>query len=158
MSKDSQMILHRGETLPLLKNPAHPGVWQKKLMDTQEADKMNVGVNALLLERLMPRGGLLPHVHPESCEVICLTKGRVRAYYDGAWHDHAAGDVFIVPAGVLHAVVNQGDTPTEQLSFFLPNDYDKKNVWFQTDIQDAPSVKGLLDPAPDRAHEEESAQ
>lgn len=132
MSKQ-ETIARAWEQLPLLVNPDHPKLYQKQLALPDTADKMQVGLHAILFERLEKGGAVLPHDH-DCCEIICITKGEVEAYYQGGWHHHKAGDTLLVPAGEIHSVYNRREEGSEQISIFLPVHTPVENRMFATRI------------------------
>ncbi|XP_065850918.1 auxin-binding protein ABP20-like [Euphorbia lathyris] len=62
-------------------------------------------------------GGFFPmHSHPQATEVFVVTSGAVNAGFISSANvvysqNLKAGDVFVVPPGLLHYVINAGQTP-----------------------------------------------
>lgn len=124
--------------------PAFPGLYHREIVDAAEADAMGVRLSSVLWEKIDVGGGVLPHTH-DVAEIIHITVGKVLLYRDGEWLSCRAGDTFHVPAGVVHAVLNDDDAPTEQISIFLPVEPDAPaNRWFGTTKVDVPvpAVRG----------------
>lgn len=140
-------IVHQWDQLAMIKNTVHPNLYQKQLMMPLDADRMQTSLHAVLFERLEEKGAVLPHTH-DCCEVICITKGQVEAYYQGSWHHHKAGDTIIVPAQEIHSVYNHCEDSAEQISIFLPVGKQVSNRMFSTEIIDTVEL-------PDMAKEEE---
>ncbi|HJD22665.1 MAG TPA: AraC family ligand binding domain-containing protein [Firmicutes bacterium] len=132
MSK-AKTIVQEWDALPLLVHPDHPKLYQKQFVLPREADAMHVALHAVLFERLGQEGAVLPHDH-DCCEIICITKGAVEAYYQGGWHPHKAGDTLLIPAGEIHSVYNPWQEESEQVSIFLPADAPAGNRMFGTRI------------------------
>ncbi|WCJ42784.1 RmlC-like cupins superfamily protein [Euphorbia peplus] len=72
-------------------------------------------------------GGFFPlHTHPEAAEVFVVTSGSVTAGFISTDNvvrmtDLKAGDVFVIPPGLLHFVINKGDSPVNgYVSFNSP--------------------------------------
>ncbi|XP_065851451.1 auxin-binding protein ABP20-like [Euphorbia lathyris] len=72
-------------------------------------------------------GGFFPmHSHPEATEVFVVTSGSVTAGFISAANtvyseNLKAGDVFVIPPGLLHFVINKGDSPVSgYVSFNSP--------------------------------------
>lgn len=138
-------ILHNWDDLELIKNPNHPGLYQKELLTAEDADAMGIAASSVLYERLAYHGAVTPHYH-SVCEVICLIRGSVMLYTDGEWKRHCAGDTFIVPAGIVHSVVNvDPETESEQISFFIPVSQEKvTNTFFETYMVEEPKIKEVF--------------
>lgn len=118
--------------LPMLVNQDHPKLYQKQLVLPEDADKIQAALHAVLFERLGCGGAVLPHDH-DCCEIICIIKGEVEAYYQGDWHHQKAGDTLLIPAGEIHSVYNRQEE-SEQISIFLPVNTSEKNRMFVTRI------------------------
>jgi mannose-6-phosphate isomerase-like protein (cupin superfamily) len=122
--------------------PGHPGLYHKEIMNAADADAMNVMMSSILWERIDVGGAVLPHYH-DVAEVICITVGKVRLLCNGIWQSYQAGDTFLVPAGVIHSVVNDDTEPTEQISLFIPlHGEETSNRFFGTTKVDIPLEKG----------------
>ena len=119
--------------LPMLVNQDHPKLYQKQLVLPEDADKMQAALHAVLFERLGCGGAVLPR-HHDCCEIICITKGEVEAYYQGGWHHQKAGDTLLIPAGEAHSVYNRRKEDSEQISIFLPVCAVPENRMFVTGI------------------------
>ena len=130
--------------LPMLVNQDHPELYQKQLVLPEDADKMQADLHAVLFERLGCNGAVLPHDH-DCCEIICITKGEVEAYYQGGWHHQKAGDTLLIPAGEVHSVYNRREEESEQISIFLPVNAAAENRMFVTRI-----LEGIALPAEER--------
>ena len=118
--------------------PGHPGLYHKEIMNAEDADQLNVRMSSILWERIDVAGAVLPHYH-DVAEVICITVGKVRLLCNGEWQSFKAGDTFLVPAGVVHSVVNDDTEPTEQISLFIPTHGAKtSNRFFGTTLVDIP--------------------
>lgn len=128
-----EAIVRVWEELPTLVNRDHPKLYQKQLALPADADTMQVALHAILFERLGCGGAVLPHKH-DCCEVICITRGEVEAYYRGGWHHQKAGDTLLIPAGEVHSVYNRRQEESEQISIFLPVVTTAANRMFFTEI------------------------
>lgn len=123
-------IIKNGADMPFEQSKLHIGLTQQTFLSPEEADLVNISAHGVLMERLCYRGAVKPHTH-DCVEIICLIKGRVNLYHDGAWEEHSAGDVFIVGAGEVHSVINlDPDVDSEQISFFIPTCDGVKNTPF----------------------------
>lgn len=99
--------------------PNHIELYHREIMSVAEADRLQVKVSSVLWEKIGIGGAVLPHYH-DVAELIHITVGKVKLLCNGEWVNYQAGDTFLVPAGVVHSVANDGDTPSEQISIFLP--------------------------------------
>lgn len=140
-----QTILHNWDDLEMVKNPNHPGLYQKEFLTAKDADAMGILASSVLYEKLTYHGAVTPHYH-SVCEVICLIHGSVMLYANGQWEKHTAGDTFIVPAGMVHSVVNlDKDVESEQISFFLPKaEGEVANSFFETYMVEEPKIEDVF--------------
>ena len=72
---------------------------------------------------LEPGGAVEPHWHPNSSEIVYITKGRIRGMVlspdkNIETHDVGAGEGFFAPAGHFHSIDNIGDGQVEGIAFF----------------------------------------
>ena len=115
-----EIKVHKGEEIPWYNNLNHIGLKHREILSNEDAGRLGVRVSSVLWERIDVGGIVLPHCH-DVAEVIHITAGRVKLLRNGSWESHKAGDTFLVPAGTLHSVRNDGETPSEQISMFLPS-------------------------------------
>lgn len=99
--------------------PNHIELYHREIVSAKEADRLGIRMSSILWEKLGIGGQVLPHYH-DVVEIIHITVGEVKLLCDGEWHSYRAGDTFHVPAGVVHSVRNTGDSPSEQISIFVP--------------------------------------
>lgn len=114
-----QTEVKHGECMPWSLMPNHIELYHREIMSVAEADRLQVKVSSVLWEKIGIGGAVLPHYH-DVAELIHITVGKVKLLCNGEWVNYQAGDTFLVPAGVVHSVANDGDTPSEQISIFLP--------------------------------------
>ena len=86
------------------------------------ADHGGTGV-CLIFVDAPPGHGPSPHRHPYE-EVFVVQEGEATFVADGAERVVRAGEVVIVPAGVVHSFVNSGDGPLRQLDIHLSPRFD----------------------------------
>jgi quercetin dioxygenase-like cupin family protein len=68
-----------------------------------------------------PAGWSLPaHIHADAAETIHVVEGEFDMTIDGATERIGAGETVHVPAGVVHASGNVGDTPGRRVLIFSP--------------------------------------
>jgi quercetin dioxygenase-like cupin family protein len=69
--------------------------------------------DALVVEGTWAPGGAPPpkHLHPDQSERFHVLEGTLRARVDGELHELRAGDTLDVPAGAVHQMWNDGETP-----------------------------------------------
>jgi hypothetical protein len=69
--------------------------------------------DALVVEGTWAPGGQAPpkHLHPHQRERFDVLEGTLRARVEGELHELGAGDTLHVPAGAVHQMWNEGDTP-----------------------------------------------
>lgn len=99
--------------------PEHRELFYKELFSSSEAEELGVSVSGVLRERIEPGGAVLPHTH-DVAEVIHFIEGSVRVLVGEEWKNCAPGDTLIVPRGMPHSVENHGESPSHQISMFLP--------------------------------------
>ena len=116
--------------------PNHIELYHREIVSAAEADGMGIRTSSVLWEKIGVGGQVLPHYH-DVVEIIHITVGKVKLLCNGEWKDYEAGDTFQVPAGVIHSVANAGDSPSEQISIFLPAEQDvPTNSFFNTTLVD----------------------
>ncbi len=59
-----------------------------------------------------------PHWHEGHEEVIYCLSGAGRIWAEGAWTDIRAGEMVLIPDGIVHATFNLTDEPLRLLCFF----------------------------------------
>lgn len=131
-----------GESMPWRLMENHIELYHREIVSAEQADAMGIRMSSILWEKIGVGGQVLPHYH-DVVEIIHITAGKVKLLSDGEWYAYKAGDTFQVPAGVVHSVANDGDTPSEQISVFVPVDPDAPiNSFFNTTlIEDVYSTK-----------------
>ncbi len=72
---------------------------------------------------LNPGGAVEPHWHPNSGEIVYITKGRIRGMVLSPdrhleTQEVGAGEGFFAPAGHFHSIENIGDGSVEGIAFF----------------------------------------
>jgi len=72
---------------------------------------------------LNPNGAVEPHWHPNSNELVYVTKGRIRGMLlspDGHHevHERGEGEGFFAPAGYFHSIENIGKGEMDAIAFF----------------------------------------
>jgi oxalate decarboxylase len=92
--------------------------------------KVGLKVNLAALEGvgilgfgLNPNGAVEPHWHPNSNELVYVTKGRIRGMLlspDGQHevHERGEGEGFFAPMGYFHSIENIGEGEMEAIAFF----------------------------------------
>lgn len=127
-----QTIVLSGEAMPWQLMPNHISLYHREILSAAQADAMGIRANSILWEKIGVGGQVVPHYH-DVAEIIHITVGQVRLLCNGEWKACKAGDTFLVPAGVIHSVANDGDSPSEQISVFLPvGDDIPANSFFHT--------------------------
>ncbi|MEK3675258.1 cupin domain-containing protein [Paenibacillus sp. FSL R10-2771] len=99
--------------------PNHIELYHREIVSAAQADRLGIMMSSILWEKLGVGGQVLPHYH-DVVEIIHITVGEVKLLCEGEWYSYRAGDTFHVPAGVVHSVANAGDSPSEQISIFVP--------------------------------------
>lgn len=97
----------------------HRGLHYRELLSSEDASGLGLLVANIWRESIEPGGAVLPHTH-DVAEIIHFTEGKVRALLGEEWTDCSPGDTLIVPKGVLHSVENHGESPSHQVSIFVP--------------------------------------
>ena len=122
--------------------PNHIELYHREIVSAAQADRLGIRMSSILWEKLGVGGQVVPHYH-DVAEIIHITAGEVKLLSGGEWYSYRAGDTFHVPAGVIHSVANVGDTPSEQISIFVPVEADVPgNSFFGTTlIEDVYSSK-----------------
>ncbi len=72
---------------------------------------------SLWRQSIEPGGATPPHSHPCDEAVLCLA-GQGEVHIGGVAHRFGAQQTVVLPAGVLHQIVNTGDTPLECTAVF----------------------------------------
>ncbi|QJD85770.1 cupin domain-containing protein [Cohnella herbarum] len=123
--------------------PDHVALYHREILSAADADEMGVRASSVLWEKIGVGGAVLPHYH-NVAEIIHITVGKVRLLCNGEWKSYAAGDTFLVPAGVVHSVANDDTVPTEQISIFLPvEEQAPGNRFFETTKVPIPTERQL---------------
>ncbi|HZG77776.1 MAG TPA: cupin domain-containing protein [Paenibacillus sp.] len=133
LMKETKVLTGDAMTWDLM--PNHIELYHREIVSAAEADAMGIRMSSILWEKIGVGGQVLPHYH-DVVEVIHITVGKVKLLLaHGEWKSYKAGDTFQVPAGVLHSVANDGDTPSEQISIFVPVDREAPaNSFFNTTL------------------------
>lgn len=140
MNKAGFTTVKTGSELPWTPIPNHPELYHREIVTAAEADAMGIRLSSVLWEKIGVGGAVLPHYHSVA-EIIHITAGRVRLLCNGEWRRYGPGDTFHVPAGVVHSVYNDGDSPSEQISIFLPaEEHVPANRFFDTMLVEAAGV------------------
>ncbi|HZG55263.1 cupin domain-containing protein [Paenibacillus sp.] len=140
-AKETKVLTGDSMTWDLM--PNHIELYHREIVSAEEADALGIRMSSILWEKIGVGGQVLPHYH-DVVEVIHITVGQVKLLLpNGEWKPYQAGDTFQVPAGVLHSVANAGDTPSEQISIFVPVDPNAPgNAFFNTTlVEDVYSAK-----------------
>lgn len=117
--KADQTYVKTNDSFTWAKMPNHIELYHKEILSTADADALGLRASSILWEKIGVGGAVVPHYH-DVAEIIHITVGRVKLLCNGKWESYSAGDTFLVPAGVIHSVVNDDTQPTEQISIFLP--------------------------------------
>jgi len=134
MSKAEETKVIVGEEMEWGLMPNHWHLYHREIVNAAQADEMGIRASSVLWEKIGVGGAVLPHYH-DVAEIIHITAGRVKLLRNGAWTEYKAGDTFHVPAGVVHSVACVGDTPSEQISIFLPVEENAPaNSYFNTHL------------------------
>jgi mannose-6-phosphate isomerase-like protein (cupin superfamily) len=115
--KETEVVTGDSMTWELM--PNHIELYHREIVSAAQADAMGIRMSSVLWEKIGVGGQVLPHYH-DVVEVIHITVGKVKLLCNGEWKSYKAGDTFHVPAGVVHSVANDGDSPSEQISMFIP--------------------------------------
>ena len=83
-----------------------PGASIRWLIDKEHDD---APVYALRMIELQPGGNSPRHSHPYEHENF-VVEGKGRLLIEDQWHELKTGDVALVPPGVLHQFVNDGES------------------------------------------------
>lgn len=125
-----------GEDMKWGRMPDHRELYHREILSAEKADQIGVRASSILWEKIGVGGQVLPHYH-DVAEIIHITAGNVKLLCNGEWNTYKAGDTFQVPAGVVHSVANDGRTPSEQISVFLPvEEHTPTNSFFHTVLVD----------------------
>lgn len=69
----------------------------------------------------IPAGGDIgEETHPDNDQTLLLVDGSGQVILDGHAEDYQAGDLVLVPAGILHNFVNKGDQPLKIITTYSP--------------------------------------
>jgi mannose-6-phosphate isomerase-like protein (cupin superfamily) len=113
----------------------HRDVSYCQIVSSVDADWLGIDVSSVLRERIEVGGAVLPHYH-DVAEIIHFTKGNVKILFNDEWRECKAGDTFLVPSGVVHSVVNNDTSATEQISMFIPlSKQNSQNQFFKTHLE-----------------------
>lgn len=118
-------IIRRQEEMEWVGASLHNSLFQKTLISSEESIKLNLHLWKVLREKIEPGGAVLPHTH-DVTEIIHFIEGEVAVLLGENRMHCRPGDAIVAPAGVVHGVANRRKTPSEQISFFIP-EIDKKN-------------------------------
>lgn len=130
MTKRTEVLT--GESMNWDLMPNHIELYHREIVSAAQADALGIRMSSVLWEKIGVGGQVVPHYH-DVAEIIHITVGRVKLLCNGEWKSYQAGDTFHVPAGVVHSVANDGDTPSEQISIFVPVEPDvPRNAFFGT--------------------------
>ncbi|WP_054939586.1 cupin domain-containing protein [Paenibacillus ihuae] len=117
LTQETEVLTAEEMTWELM--PNHIELYHREIVSAAHADKLGIRMSSILWEKLGVGGQVVPHYH-DVVEIIHITVGEVKLLSNGEWSSYRAGDTFHVPAGVVHSVANAGDSPSEQISIFLP--------------------------------------
>ncbi len=138
MTLTAQTIVKRSHEIEWAPILAHPGLFHREIVSAQEADSMGIRMSSILWEKIEVGGAVLPHYH-NVVEIIHIIKGNVLLLCNGEWKSYHEGDTFHVPAKVVHSVMNNDTSPTEQVSIFVPAEAEvPSNCFFETIKVDTP--------------------
>ncbi|MBW4082571.1 cupin domain-containing protein [Paenibacillus sp. S150] len=132
LTQDTEVLTAEAMSWELM--PNHIELYHREIVSAAQADKLGIRMSSILWEKLGVGGQVVPHYH-DVVEIIHITVGEVKLLSGGEWYSYRAGDTFHVPAGVVHSVANAGDSPSEQISIFLPSEEQAlPNSFFGTTI------------------------
>jgi uncharacterized cupin superfamily protein len=92
-----------------------PGIFMQTLLGT--ADNPLASINAL---RVPPGRAIGAHRHAQQVETVWVISGHPILAFGPAELALAAGQIVAIPAGLEHALRNEGPAPVELLTFFTP--------------------------------------
>jgi quercetin dioxygenase-like cupin family protein len=104
--------LHAGEWR---EHARFPGIYMKALLTS--GDNPLASVNAV---RVPPEGKIDRHSHPEQLETVWVITGQAILTLDQAEVRMKAGQIIAIPAGLEHALRNDGRAVVELLAVFTP--------------------------------------
>ncbi|WP_274650571.1 cupin domain-containing protein [Paenibacillus humicola] len=134
MMTGKETVVLTGETMKWELMPNHIELYHREILSAGQADALGIRASSILWEKLGVGGQVVPHYH-DVAEIIHITAGKVKLLCNGEWKGYKAGDTFLVPAGVVHSVANDGASPSEQISVFLPVGTDiPANSFFNTTL------------------------
>jgi quercetin dioxygenase-like cupin family protein len=71
------------------------------------------------------------HLHPDSDHYLYMHKGEARLVLGEVTKKVVAGDLIMIPEGMLHRVERSGDSPVEIISFSTPPFSKADTVYFR---------------------------
>jgi len=95
----------------------HTGTLNKRLIGPETVGARQLEV---LVGRIEPGRGALPHAHPEIEQVCYLLEGQAVAEVGGQRQAMAPGDCCFFPAGAMHTFTVVGDAPARVLVIYSP--------------------------------------
>ena len=88
--------------------PRHPGLFHKEILSKEEWEKIDLRIWKVLIEKIEPRGAVLPHYH-DVAEIIHFMEEEVSVILGEERTICHPGDSLVVPAGIVHSVANKGE-------------------------------------------------
>ncbi len=107
------------EALDWMPLPGNPNVNVKELLTRDECGSLDLKLWRILFEKIEPGAAVLPHFH-DTAEVIHFISGEVHVLVGEQRRGCRPGDTLIVKSGTIHSVANKGESPTTQISYFVP--------------------------------------
>ena len=90
---------------------------------------LETGKHTQVVIMSIPAGGEIgEEVHEDNDQVLLLIEGRGKAILDGTEANFATGDLVLVPAGMRHNFVTDGDAPMKIVTTYSPPHHPKDTV------------------------------
>jgi len=104
------------QNVELAKHPVHEGVFMRHFFGKDETDGRlnNVEIS------IMPGFGIAEHAHESAGEFFYVVSGQGAFLDQTEWVSVQAGDAFMAPVGMRHAVKSTGRDVLKLFSTFSP--------------------------------------